>query len=60
MINAPYTTTVNSSEFRPSDNSIAFAPELIQFVKDNQKLTTYRFGNKYDLFLVFDFTLVTS
>lgn len=54
MINAPDTTTVNTSEFKPDKDSIAFAPELIQFIKDNQKLTTYRFGKKYDHFQVGD------
>jgi len=54
MINVPDTTTVNMSEFKPDAHSIAFAPELIQFIKDNQKLTTYRFGKKYDHFKVGD------
>jgi hypothetical protein len=54
MINVPDTTTVNTSEFKPDDHSIAFAPELIEFIKDNQKLTTYRFGKKYDHFQVGD------
>lgn len=55
MINVPDKTSINTTEFKPDAHSIAFAPELIQFIKDNQKLTTYRFGKKYDHFRVGDF-----
>ncbi|HSX07978.1 MAG TPA: hypothetical protein VLG11_03730 [Candidatus Saccharimonadales bacterium] len=45
---APDSTTTNTTEFKPDRNAIAFAPELVQFIHDNKKLTTYRFGKKYD------------
>jgi hypothetical protein len=54
MVKVPDTTTVNTTEFKPDAQSIAFAPELVQFIKDNQKLTTYRFGRKYDHFQIGD------
>lgn len=46
--NAPSSTTVNDSEFIPEQNVIPFAPELIDFIINNLKTTTYRFGRKYD------------
>jgi len=48
MPQVPNNTSINTTEFKPDATSIAFAPELIQFITDNQKLTTYRFGKKYD------------
>lgn len=54
MMQVPDTTTINTSEFKPDAQSIGFAPELIQFIKDNQKLTTYRYGEKYAHFKVGD------
>ena len=54
MVKVPDNTTVNTTEFRPDSDTIAFAPELIDFIKKNEKLTTYRFGNKYNHFNVGD------
>jgi len=54
MVKVPRKTTINSKEYIPAPNSIAFAPELIEFISANQKLTTYRFGKKYDYFQVDD------
>jgi len=50
VVNVPDQTTINTSEFKPGPDAIAFAPELISFILHNQKLTTYRFGKKYDHF----------
>lgn len=47
-------TTVNTSEFIPDDSSIGFAPEVVKLIKSQRKLTTYRFGRKYDHFRVGD------
>lgn len=44
----PNKTSTNQTEFKPDPYVIAFAPELVAFIQDNLKLTTYRFGNKYD------------
>jgi hypothetical protein len=54
MVKVPEETTVNATEFKPDADCIAFAPELIEFIRQNQKLTTYRFGKKYDHFQVGD------
>lgn len=54
MVKVPSATTTNTTEFKPAADAIAFAPELIQFIKDEHKLTTYRFGKKYDHFRVGD------
>src|SRR5688572_15695372 len=48
MLKVPKNTSINTTEFMPDENCIGFAPELVQFIKDNLKLTTYRFGKKYD------------
>lgn len=45
---APSKTSVNKDEFKPEPYVIPFAPELVGFILDNLKLTTYRFGTKYD------------
>jgi len=45
---APNKTSVNNDEFKPEPNVIPFAPELINFILDDLKVTTYRFGKKYD------------
>ncbi|MBW4061018.1 ASCH domain-containing protein [Candidatus Saccharibacteria bacterium] len=50
----PPTTSVNDDEFIPNKNVIPFAPELVQFILDERKLTTYRFGKKYDYHQVGD------
>jgi hypothetical protein len=52
--NVPDDTTTNKKEFKPGRYVIPFAPELIAFILHNQKLTTYRFGNKYDYLNVGD------
>lgn len=44
----PNTTSVNAEEFVPDDHVIPFAPELVAFIAEEKKLTTYRFGTKYD------------
>lgn len=44
----PDKTSVNKDEFTPDAYVIPFAPELINFILDDLKLTTYRFGKKYD------------
>lgn len=48
MFDPPDKTTVNQIEYVPPKGAIGFAPELIQFILSGQKLTTYRFGSKYD------------
>ncbi len=45
---APDHTSVNPAEYKPGPNIIPFAPELIGFILSGRKVTTYRFGNKYD------------
>ncbi len=54
MFKVPDSTTVNTKEYKPNKNGIGFAPELIKFIQDNKKLTTYRFGKKYDHFNIGD------
>lgn len=44
----PQQTSVNQEEFKPDQYVIAFAPELVAFILEDRKLTTYRFGDKYD------------
>ena len=46
--NVPGNTSVNKDEFKPNPFVVPFAPELISFILEKLKLTTYRFGNKYD------------
>jgi hypothetical protein len=53
-VRVPDNTTVNRDEFKPDANVMAFAPELIQLILDKNKLTTYRFGLKYDYLKVGD------
>lgn len=48
MFQVPDSTTTNTTEFRPDPDAMGFAPELVQFIRDNKKLTTYRFGKKYN------------
>jgi hypothetical protein len=43
----PSKTTINDSEYKPEFNVLPFAPELVDFISKNMKLTTYRFGDKY-------------
>lgn len=50
----PDKTSVNSEEFKPDANAIPFAPELISFILEDLKVTTYRFGKKYDYLQVGD------
>lgn len=47
-------TTVNNDEYIPPKGAIGFAPELITNILNGEKLTTYRFGNKYDYLKVGD------
>jgi hypothetical protein len=51
---APEKTTVNTDEFVPDPYAIGFAPELIALILADLKLTTYRFGTKYDYLQVGD------
>jgi hypothetical protein len=44
----PDNTSINSDEFKPEAYVIPFAPELIDFILKDLKVTTYRFGKKYD------------
>jgi len=44
----PDKTSVNKDEFKPEAYVIPFAPELVGLILDKLKLTTYRFGRKYD------------
>lgn len=48
------TTSINNDEFKPRPHVIAFAPELINFILEDLKVTTYRFGKKYDYLKVGD------
>ena len=48
MFQVPSNTSVNTNEFVPDDHVIPFAPELVAFIREEKKLTTYRFGEKYD------------
>lgn len=50
----PDDTTINTNEFKPDSYVIPFAPELITFITDNLKVTTYRFGKKYNYLKVGD------
>jgi hypothetical protein len=50
----PKDTSINTEEFKPDKYVIAFAPELISFIHDDKKLTTYRYGDKYDYLKVGD------
>jgi hypothetical protein len=50
----PQKTSVNDEEFKPDAYVVAFAPELIDFILQDKKLTTYRFGDKYDYLQVGD------
>jgi hypothetical protein len=50
----PKRTSVNREEYIPQKHVIPFAPELVQFILDKKKLTTYRFGTKYDYLKVGD------
>ncbi|HEX8763364.1 MAG TPA: hypothetical protein VF733_06445 [Candidatus Saccharimonadales bacterium] len=50
----PDKTSINTDEFKPEANVIPFAPELIGFILEDLKITTYRFGKKYDYLQVGD------
>jgi hypothetical protein len=50
----PNITSVNTDEFKPDLYVIAFAPELIGYILEDKKLTTYRYGTKYDYLKVGD------
>lgn len=50
----PDHTSINQDEYKPDAYVIPFAPELVGFIVDNLKLTTYRFGKKYDYLKVGD------
>jgi hypothetical protein len=47
MFKVPHQTTSNKTEPPKQGYVLPFAPELIQFILDERKLTTYRFGSKY-------------
>lgn len=44
----PDNTSTYKDEYKPDAYVIPVAPELVRFITDELKLTTYRFGNKYD------------
>ena len=48
MVNVPKITSVNDKEYIPPKGAIAFAPELVDFIKRGEKQSTYRYGLKYD------------
>lgn len=50
----PDHTSINQDEYKPEAYVIPFAPELVGYILDNLKLTTYRFGKKYDYLKVGD------
>jgi len=56
----PDLTSINQTEFKPEQYVIAFAPELVAFIQDNLKLTTYRFGNKYNYLEVDDIVKIQN
>lgn len=50
----PSRTTINSEEFKPEEYVIPFVHELIKLILDKHKLTTYRYGMKYDYLKIGD------
>ena len=48
MVEVPRETSVNQEEYTPPRDAIAFAPELVAFIKNGEKQSTYRYGLKYD------------
>lgn len=50
----PDQTSINKEEFKPDEYAIAFAPELVGFILQDRKLTTYRYGDKYDYLKIGD------
>lgn len=50
----PDHTSINKKEFTPDEYAIAFAPELVGFILQDRKLTTYRYGDKYGYLKVGD------
>lgn len=51
---APEHTTTNNARFTPDTYAMGFAPELIQFILSEQKLSSYRYGTKYSYLKVGD------
>lgn len=56
----PSKTTINNPEYKPEANILPFAPELVDFIKKNMKLTTYRFGEKYNYLNVGDIITIQN
>lgn len=54
----PSKTTVNDAEHKPKANILPFAPELVDLISKKLKLTTYRFGNKYDYLKIGDVVVI--
>lgn len=54
MIHAPHKTSVWKTEPQHDKYVLYFAPELIAFVRQKQKYTTYRLGDRYDYLEVGD------
>lgn len=48
MIKVPEVTSINHREYIPPKGAIAFAPELVGFIRSGEKRSTYRYGLKYD------------
>ena len=54
MFTVPDQTSTYAEEFTRPMYTISFAPELVGFILENRKLTTYRYGTKYDYLQVGD------
>lgn len=54
MFRVPKKTSIYSSHSEHDKYILGFAPELIEFIIKNQKIRTYRFGDKYDYLQVGD------
>ena len=48
MVTVSKNTSINQTEYVPPKGAIAFAPELVSFIRSKEKQSTYRFGLKYD------------
>ena len=50
----PDNTSTSSNEYKPEKYVVPFATELVDFILTGKKLTTYRYGDKYDYLQVGD------
>ncbi|QQG49819.1 MAG: ASCH domain-containing protein [Candidatus Berkelbacteria bacterium] len=60
MIQAPSEGTIIANEPIADKYTLPFAPELVQFIKDGHKATTYRLGYKYDYLQLEDVVTITN